>query len=143
MRLTPSRLTYTGRKSGIEWLAVASCILLVGCSAGETELSTGCADVVEVVVTGDGMLADGTPTYRFDVTVSSADTGWDKYADRWEVVDAAGAVLGERVLAHPHVDEQPFTRSQTAIAVPGFEVTVRAHDSVEGFCGETKTVSLA
>lgn len=49
--------------------------------------------------------------YRFDVTISHADTGWDHYADGWDVRDTAGTVLGHRILAHPHVNEHPFTRS--------------------------------
>ncbi len=98
----------------------------------------GCADVVDVVVTPQ----DGT--YRFDVTVSSVETGWDKYADRWEVVGADGTVYGTRVLAHPHVDEQPFTRSESGIRIPDgvSTVVVRAHDSVAGTCGDTMTVDL-
>ena len=45
------------------------------------------------------------------VTLAHPDTGWDHYADGWEVVTGDGTSLGLRVLAHPHVDEQPFTRS--------------------------------
>ena len=99
----------------------------------------GCADVIgaEASPADDG-------TYTFRVTVSSADTGVDKYADLWEVRGPDGAVLGSRILTHPHVDEQPFTRSQSGIAIPEgtSEVTVAARDTVEGFCGETLTVSL-
>jgi hypothetical protein len=40
--------------------------------------------------------ADGT--WRFDVTLAHGDTGWDHYADRWEVLSPAGEVLGTRVL---------------------------------------------
>ena len=101
--------------------------------------ATGCADVIDVVVSAE----DGG-AYRFAVTVRSADTGWDKYADRWEVRDDSGRVLGERVLAHPHVDEQPFTRSQFGIEIPaGIQtVTVAARDSVAGFCGELYEVAV-
>jgi len=83
------------------------------------------------------VVQSGAGTFTFGVTVQSADTGWDKYADLWEVTVADGAVLGTRVLAHPHVDEQPFTRSQSGIVIPdGIDlVIVRARDSVEGFCG--------
>jgi hypothetical protein len=44
-------------------------------------------------------------------------------------------VLGERVLLHPHVDEQPFTRSLSGVAIPSDveQVTVRAHDNVDGW----------
>ena len=38
--------------------------------------------------------------WRFDVTVKHPDTGWDHYADAWRVVDAAGEVLGTRILHH-------------------------------------------
>ena len=86
------------------------------------------------------LAADGT--YTFSVTVRSADTGWDKYADAFEVVAPDGTVLGTRTLLHPHVDEQPFTRILTGVAVSVDRVTVRAHDSVAGFCGGTVDVDL-
>ena len=54
---------------------------------------------------------------RFSVTLSHADTGWDHYADGWEVRTPDGTVLGRRTLHHPHVTEQPFTRSMS-IDVP-------------------------
>ena len=89
--------------------------------------------------------AKGTDgTWRFDVTVASADTGWDKYADAWEVRLPDGTVVGTRELLHPHVDEQPFTRSLSGVAVPADvdRVVVAARDSVSGFCGETIEASL-
>ena len=97
------------------------------------------ADVVAVLVR-----AEPGGTFRFDVTVMSDEMGWTKYADRWEVVAPDGTILGTRVLAHPHVAEQPFTRALTGVAVPEgvARVTVRAHDSVEGFGGAEKTVPL-
>lgn len=103
-----------------------------------TEIS-GCADVVDVV-----LVPEGPGTYRFDVTVRSADTGWDKYADLWEIRTPDGPILGERVLTHPHVDEQPFTRSQSGIEVPADVglVTVIARDSVGGYCGEPFEVDI-
>jgi hypothetical protein len=99
----------------------------------------GCAHVVDVVAT------DGGDTHTFQVTVASADTGWEKYADAWEVRAPTGEVLGARELAHPHVDEQPFTRSLSGVVIPDGvgEVTVAARDSVEGFCGETVTIALS
>lgn len=97
-----------------------------------------CADVVDVRFEGDGT------TYRFDVTVRSGDTGWDKYADAWEVRAPDGVVLGERVLLHPHETEQPFTRSLSGVVVPDGvdEVVVAARDSVNGYCGATMTVAV-
>lgn len=100
---------------------------------------SGCADVVDVEVDRGG---DGT--FDFAVTVRSSDTGNEKYADVWEVRGAGGAVLGTRVLAHPHVGEQPFTRSLQGVDVPAEEdeVVVAARDSVSGFCGATMTVTV-
>ena len=118
-------------------------LLTAGCSGGEPavgEDARDCADVVEVSAFRS---ADGT--YTFDVTVRSADTGWDKYADLWEVLAPDGSLLGARILAHPHVEEQPFTRSQSGIVIPDGvgRVTVRARDSVEGYCGAELDVEVA
>jgi len=83
-------------------------------------------------------------TWRFDVTVAHADSGWDHYADRWEVVAPDGSVLGTRVLAHPHESEQPFTRSLGGVVIPEGvgQVTVRAYDSLHGVGGAEVTVDL-
>jgi hypothetical protein len=77
----------------------------------------------------------GADGWRFDVTVLHADTGWDHYADGWEVLGPDGARLGYRALLHPHVTEQPFTRSLSRVAVPEGVTTirVRAHDAVDGW----------
>jgi hypothetical protein len=92
----------------------------------------GCADVV------DATISEQDGTFTIAATVSSADTGWDKYADTWEVRDMGGDVLGERVLTHPHESEQPFTRSLSGVVIPRdvAEVTIAARDSVAGFCGD-------
>ncbi len=97
-----------------------------------------CAHVVDVSVQASA------GTFSFDVTVRSRDTGWDKYADAWEVRAPDGTVLGVRELLHPHENEQPFTRSLRDVEIPESlrEVTVAARDSVVGFCGDTVTVQL-
>ena len=86
----------------------------------------------------------GDNTYKFDVTVRHADEGWKHYADKWDVTAPGGTVLGTRILAHPHVDEQPFTRSLTGVKIPENidEVTVRAHDLVHGYGGKTVNVKV-
>ena len=98
-----------------------------------------CADVIaaELVPAVDG-------TFRVSATVSSPDTGWEKYADEWRVLAPSGEVLGIRELSHPHVGEQPFTRSLSGVEIPpGIdEVTLEARDSVEGYCGESTTVTV-
>ncbi|RKF14497.1 hypothetical protein DBZ36_17760 [Alginatibacterium sediminis] len=72
----------------------------------------------------------GGQRYRVDVSLVHADSGWDHYANRWWLEDDNGNVLGERVLAHPHVNEQPFTRSQT-IHIPSTleSVVVKASEN--------------
>jgi len=93
--------------------------------------------------------ADGT--WTFSVTVEHPDTGWEDYADGWDVVTPDGQVLKHnpddaftRVLLHPHENEQPFTRSQGGIAIPEgvSQVRVRAHDLVDGYGGQEVVVDL-
>lgn len=83
-------------------------------------------------------------SFTFNVTISHTDKGWDDYADIWRIKDAQGNVLGERVLAHPHVNEHPFTRSLSGVKIPAgvTQVFVEAHDTVTGWNPETKTVTL-
>ncbi|MEM0976632.1 MAG: hypothetical protein AAGJ34_03760 [Pseudomonadota bacterium] len=70
---------------------------------------------------------------KFDVTLSHGDTGWDHYADGWGVYSPDGTELGYRTLFHPHVNEQPFTRSLTITLPEGItEVLIRPRDNVHG-----------
>lgn len=98
---------------------------------------------------GDAVITDAKAvksgdTWRFSVTIAHGDTGWDHYADAWRVVDAKGKVLGTRILHHPHVDEQPFTRSLGGVSVPEAmtSVWIEARDSVHGWNAETFELSL-
>ena len=81
---------------------------------------------------------------RVSVTLSHPDTGWDHYADGWEVLDADGNSLGVRELLHPHVDEQPFTRSLSGVVIPDGAVAifVRARCSVHGWSEDLYEVRL-
>lgn len=102
--------------------------------------AAGEVDVVDVTVT-----PESGGGYRFDVTLRHADSGWDHYADRWEVLTPDGDdVLATRVLAHPHVNEQPFTRSLGGVKIPAglSTVRVRGHDKVHGLGGREMTVAL-
>ena len=103
-------------------------------------LSAGEADVVQVSVT-----AADIGIYRFDVTVQHGDTGWDHYADKWEIVAPDGKILGTRKLLHPHVNEQPFTRSLSGVKIPDNiqQVSVRAHDSLHAYGGRVMTYDLS
>jgi hypothetical protein len=71
---------------------------------------------------------------RFDVTLRHADSGWDHYADQWRVMDPELNTLGVRTLLHPHVDEQPFTRSLHGVKIPPHvsSVIVEGRDTVHG-----------
>ena len=86
----------------------------------------------KAVFTGE---KDGVEIWRFDVTVEHADTGWDHYANAFEVLGPDGEVIGVRTLYHPHVNEQPFTRSLTGVEIPkGLErVSIRAKDSAHEY----------
>lgn len=100
----------------------------------------GQADVLDVKLT-----RNASGAYNFSVTIRHADTGWDHYADRWEVLAPDGTILATRVLTHPHVDEQPVTRTLDNVSLPQnvTRVRIRAHDTVHGFGGAEKEVDLA
>lgn len=100
------------------------------------------AGEVDVVAVEASQRADGT--WRFSVTLEHDDEGWDHYANRWDVVGPDGMVYGERVLAHPHVDEQPFTRSLSGVVIPDdvSQVIIRGNDSVHELGGVEMTVDL-
>lgn len=99
------------------------------------------ADVADVVAAKAVKIG---AEWTFSATVAHPDSGWDHYADAWRVVGEDGTVYGVRELLHPHVDEQPFTRSLSGVAIPGGVTTVRveARDSVHGWGGESVTVAL-
>lgn len=141
-------------------LFVIALVVLSGCSvfewlgqSGDMRQETGIqeansaanADVtfVRAVQNGD--------TWTFHVTVAHPDTGWEDYADGWDVVLPDGTVIKPdaespftRLLLHPHENEQPFTRSQSRIIIPEgiTQVTVRAHDLVDGFGGQKIVVDF-
>ncbi len=100
------------------------------------------AGEVDVVDTRLTRSPDGT--FTANVTLRHADTGWEHYADKWDVVAPDGTVLATRTLYHPHVNEQPFTRSLAGIRIPANldYVTIRAHDKVHGYGGKTKRINL-
>jgi len=87
----------------------------------------------------------GDNTFQFDVTLKHTDEGWEHYANKWDVVAPDGTILGIRVLFHPHVNEQPFTRSLSGVKIPSeiHEVTIRAHDSVHKYGGKVINVKLS
>lgn len=115
------------------WLATG---LILG---GFAQAMAGDAAVVGAKATWSG------GTWRFDVTLKHGDTGWEHYADAWRVVSSDGTVYGTRTLYHPHVEEQPFTRSLSGVAIPEgvSAVQIQAKDSVHGWNKTTVTVQLS
>lgn len=72
--------------------------------------------------------------YTFSVTIESPDTGCDQYSDWWEVFTPDSTLIYRRILAHSHVNEQPFTRSGGPVAVGATDfVYVRAHMNNLGY----------
>lgn len=119
---------------------IVALVLSLAVSTGFASAAlAGEADIVDVKV-----VKQAGNTYRFDVTVKHADSGWDHYADGWEVVGPDGKVLGKRTFYHPHVNEQPFTRSLSGVRIPASLewVTLRAHDSVHKTGGREMRVDL-
>lgn len=116
-------------------LPLVICLWLILASSA----MAGKADVIKVDIS-----VTAPQTYTFAVTVQHADTGWKHYADRWQALAPDGTVLGTRVLYHPHVEEQPFTRTLSGVQIPAHinSVTIQAHDSVHGWGGKSITLAL-
>jgi len=142
----------SAQKSEAEWQSNVKRMVGKGAELTDQEQAAVVAFLTEPV--DDRTLADvlfvraqlqSSGLWSFDVTVQHEDIDWDHYADRWEVLAPDGEVLATRVLAHPHVDEQPFTRSQGGIVIPPemSKVRVRAHDLVHGYEGREVVVDLA
>ena len=84
-------------------------------------------------------------TWNFDVTLKHADQGWDHYANEWQIIGPNNKILGTRTLYHPHVNEQPFTRSLGGVKIPSGIKTVRviAKDTVHGLSHKAAEIELA
>ena len=86
------------------------------------------AMIISVEVSGSDQ------AYTFSVGISSPDTGCDQYADWWEVLSIEGTLLYRRILAHSHVNEQPFVRSGGPITISADKtVWIRAHMNQGGY----------
>lgn len=90
--------------------------------SGATASGRPTADVVAVTPEG------GPGDYTLLVSIRSEETGCDRYADWWEVVDPGGNLLYRRILDHSHPTEQPFAREGGPVGIlPDDTVIVRAH----------------
>ena len=102
------------------------------------------ASAGEVTIVAAEFTVKGDSHWSVSVTLKHDDTGWDHYADDWRVVDEEGNVLGDRVLYHPHENEQPFTRSLSRVKVPEgvTKVFIEAHDKLHGWTEKRLMVDL-
>ncbi|MEE1675818.1 hypothetical protein SNR37_001145 [Agarivorans aestuarii] len=108
-------------------------------------LITASALANDVTIVAAEFSQDGQRSWKVSVSLMHEDTGWDHYANMWRVVDVNGLVLGERELLHPHVNEQPFTRSLSNVPHPavGSIVYIEARDKVHGWSPQRFEVDLS
>ncbi len=132
--------THDGRRARKGLIALAA--VLAGMSGIALMTQSAAAGKADVVAAKAVPTANGT--WRFDVTIRHEDTGWEHYADRYEILSMKGRLLATRVLAHPHETEQPFTRSLYNVRIPrGVKrVRIRAHDSRHGYGGGEIVLTL-
>ena len=118
-------------------LVSSSCFAEVDVNNYSTSLDY--AQVTEVTVS-----QQSDKSWCFNVSIRHHDQGWEHYADGWEVSDLKGKQLGYRLLAHPHDNEQPFTRSLCGINIPTEQskVIVRAKCNKHGYGGKALLVEL-
>lgn len=126
------------------WPALASaCIvaLVVGLAAARADDSPKVNHDATITAVRPSGSAGG---YTLIVTIRSNDTGMDRYADWWEVVDEKSKLVYRRVLLHDHADEQPFARDGGPIPIKADQVvTVRAHFYPEGYSTKAMRGSVA
>lgn len=103
-------------------------ITIIGLTISASSFANN-VEIVKVVLTKDA------GTWRADVTLNHADSGWNHYADAWRLVDEKGNEIGMRTLYHPHVNEQPFTRSLSDFHISKDKkiIFVEAHDNKHGW----------
>ena len=78
---------------------------------------------------------DPDGTWTISVTLSHPDTGWDHYASGWRLLTSDGTEIATRELSHPHVDEQPFTRSLSGVTIPDgtAEILIQPRCTMDGW----------
>ena len=120
-------------------LAIKSIILTVSIYSIASPLHAGMTEVIAV-----DAKKSNNEQYNFAVTLRHTDTGWDHFANKWEVIGPDGFVYGTRILHHPHVEEQPFTRSLSGVSIPKDikVIFIRSYDTVHGRSDQEYKVEL-
>jgi len=117
----------------VNLLLIISCFsLAVPIAASETVINKAMAN------------KNGNGTFSFSVTLSHADKSWDHYANLWQVETMQGKVIARRVLHHPHINEQPFTRTLTNVEIPTGtkQVVIKAGCTIDGLNSKPVVVEL-
>ena len=113
--------------------------LTIGAFICATSVFANDVEIIKVV------LSKQAGTWRADVTLKHADTGWKHYADGWRLVDDKGNEIGKRTLYHPHVNEQPFTRTLSGFHLPQDKkiIFVEAHDLKHGWSTDKVKIDMS
>jgi len=98
----------------------------------------------DVKVLAASIIHQSQGEYLINVKLQHPDTGWEHYADEWRIIDQHGNILASRVLLHPHVQEQPFTRSLSKVKLDDSLTTlyIEAHDKKHGWAKEKLKIDL-
>ncbi len=114
-------------------IAITFLLYLVACSKNDTKSismndKNSFAKITSVSISGN------INNYTFNVGIESPDKGCDQYANWWEVITEDGTLLYRRVLAHSHVNEQPFIRSGGPVKINETQkIYIRAHMNTSGY----------
>jgi hypothetical protein len=105
-------------------------------------IQTAQANDVEILAAA--IIHQSQGEYLINVKLQHQDTGWEHYADEWRIVDQHGNVLGSRVLLHPHIDEQPFTRALSNVKLDDSHqvIYIEAHDKQHGWAKQKLEIDL-
>ena len=74
---------------------------------------------------------------NINVTIKHNDSSWKHYVNKYEIY-AKNNKIATRILYHPHIHEQPFTRSKSGFQIPKntTSITIKAYDLVDGYSND-------